>query len=226
MKGRTIIIASLVIMLGCTESVSAESFTVGKSYDSVDILLSTNLWNEYLVTAKADQKIEYSFEVQGNGTIMVFLIQGHDASLDSAYYEYFSQDTPVKSFSDTFPVDSDDGTRFTIAVMTLETENVTYQAEIEVYDRPITDFLFGLIIIVIIAVIIAAIGAAWRLRRRRGARKVEMPQRISPPVAKQAPQEIQPKRPPAARPATTRPSATRPPTTKPPATKPPTTPKK
>jgi hypothetical protein len=143
-----LIVVGLVIMLCCSGPVTAESFTVDKSYDSVDTLLSTDPWNEYKITADSDKKIEYSFEVQGSGTIMVFLIKGHSVSLSSDYYIIYSKDDSTRSYSNTFPVSSDDGTKFSIAVMTEESENVTYHATIKVVDTPVTDYLCGALIFI------------------------------------------------------------------------------
>jgi hypothetical protein len=180
MKGRAIWIVCLLVLLSSAGTVSAETFSVGDTYDSDDTLLNTDAWNEYEINADSSKKVEYSFQVQGDGSIMVLFVKGHDVDMDSSYYIMYSEDTSTKSYSNTFPVDSGDGTRFTILIVTEETENVTYSAGIKVIDKPVTDLIFGIIIFVVIIIVIAAIGAAWRSRRKRKAERMAQESQVPP----------------------------------------------
>lgn len=191
-------VVGLVLMLCCLGPVTGESFTVDKSYDSVDTLLSTESWNEYKITADSDKKIEYSFEVQGSGTIMVFLIQGHSVSLESGYYVIYSKDDSTRSYSNTFPVGSDDGTKFSIAIITDESENVTYHATIKVVETPVTDYLCGVLIFIVIIIVIAAIGVLIRSRRKRRIEYKPPQQPQYPPPGTSQPPPQQPQSPPPA----------------------------
>ncbi|UCG68741.1 MAG: hypothetical protein JSV09_13195 [Thermoplasmata archaeon] len=205
MRPSAFIGVGLVILLCCPEFVVAEVFTVEKSYNSVDTLQSTELWNEYRITAGSNKKIDYSFEVKGSGTIMVFLIKGHSVSLSSDYYVIYSKDTPTRSYSNTFSVGSDDGTRFTLAIMTEEYENVTYQAKIKVYDRPATDYICGAVILFFLLFGGAIIGLIIRSRRKRKSQvgplqqpplqPSQLPQ-IPPPPIQRPPQQPPPPPPP------------------------------
>lgn len=177
----------LVILLCCPGFAAAEVYTVGKSYESVDTLLSTDSWNEYRITADSNKKIDYSFEVQGSGTITVYFIKGHSVSYSSDYYVFYSEDSPTKSFSDTFPVGSDDGTQFTIAIMSDESEDVTYSAKIKVYDTPATDYICGAIILFFLLFGGLIIGLIIRRRRKRKGQMGSPQPPQQPPYQPQAP---------------------------------------
>lgn len=205
MRPSALIGMGIVILLCCPGFVAAEVFTVDKSYDSVDTLLSTEGWNEYRITADSDKKVDYSVEVQGSGTVMVLFIQGHTVSLSSSYYVVYSKDTPTKSYSNTFPVDSDDGTQFTLAVMTEDDDNVTYHIKIKVYDTPVTDYICGAIILFFLLFGGIIIGLILRSRRKRkgqmGSLQQPPPQpsqlpQIPPPPIQQPPQQRPPPSPP------------------------------
>jgi hypothetical protein len=173
---------------------------VEKSYNSVDTLQPTELWNEYRITAGSDKKIEYSFEVLGNGTIKVFLIKGHSVNLHSDYYVVYSQETLTKSYSNTFSVDSDDGKKFTLAVMTDDYVNVSYHAVIKVKDTPVTDYICGGIILFLLLFGGVIIGLILRSRRKRKEQQgpPQQPQpppqitQIPPPPIKRPPPQIPP----------------------------------
>lgn len=194
MKRYLIIATGLAILLLSSQMVTAETFNVGGSYNSEDTIVSTDMWNEYLVSADSGKEIEYSFDVQGTGRIMVFFVKGHSASLSSDYLILYSQDSPTKSFSKTFSVGSSDGTKFTLLVVSEGDENVTYNAKIKVVDTPITNYIIcgAILFLFIFGGSIAAFIIRSRKRKKMQAEspqyyQYQPGQQPQPPVAQQPP---------------------------------------
>jgi hypothetical protein len=173
-----LIIISTVLIYYCVGSAFADSFTVTNSYEDEQILHYTELWNEYKITADSGKQIQYSFKVEGNGTLMVLFVKGHSVDHNSDYLLQYSKDSSTKSFSDSFNVESDDGTQFTLIVMSEEIRNVTYTTKINVVDTPRTDFICGALIL---SLLIGCGGAASFLIRskRKQLERIESSSQIS-----------------------------------------------
>ncbi len=196
MKVRVIVSLMLALLILISYFAAGENFTVNGSYSSVDTLGAYESWNAYKVTAGTDQKIEYSFNVQGVGSIIVLLVVGHSVTMSSDYLVLYSQETPTKSFSDTYPVSSSQGTRYSLVVMSEEYQNITYSVKIKVVDTPVTDYIIGGAIcfsLIFGGVIIAAVLRYRKKKKRQSQQPYQYPQQpqYQPPPAQPPAQEVE-----------------------------------
>ena len=192
----TAVAMGLVCLLTLATPAMADDFTVPEGgYHSTDTLTMTDFWHEYHLSAGSDEDVKYSFEVQGSGEIMVLFAQGSTFTITSNYYSLYSKDTPVTHYSNTFPVDSSDGTAFTIVVITDDLTNVTYDVDITVEKTPATTYLFGVLILVGIVVAIVVIRVLIKRGRKPAVQFVPPQQPQQAPTA--PPQQAPPQNPPA-----------------------------
>lgn len=183
MRVNALFAMGMVTLLFCAGLTAAEAFTVGESYESVDTLAVTDLWNEYLITADSDKDVKYSVEVQGAGQVMVFFMPGHGVGLDDEYYVVYSADDPRTSYSNSFPVSTDDGTRFTLLVMTGDDFNVTYEISIEVKQT----FFTNTVCYSIIAVVLVIVGVLYLFGRKKKAEEVPLEEHLKQPEPAEQP---------------------------------------
>jgi hypothetical protein len=167
MRRIALIIIITILIYNCIGYVNAGSFAVGDSFESEHKLNYTELWNEYKITANSGKQIEYSFEVKEDGTILVLFVKGHSVNRNSDYLISYSEDNPTRSYSDSYTVDSDDGTQFTLIIMTSEDINVTYTAKIKVVDAPLTDFICGAMILLLLISCGGVAGILIRSKRKQ-----------------------------------------------------------
>ena len=170
MRGQRVIGVSIIIAILLTGIVSAAVIPVpSDGYTSVDTITPDDIFgNKYTVNAARGQRINYEFTVVGSGTIEVYFMKGGQSVLSAEYYVYYSKDTPVSSFSDVFPVGSDDGTVFDIRVESESSANISYNVNIYVDeptagDKAVTTLL---IILVIMGIIV------WIILKRRLRKKI------------------------------------------------------
>jgi hypothetical protein len=148
--------------------VNGKSFNVDKSYNSTDTLLTSDSGNDYKITAEEFDKIKYSVEVKDGNTVKIFLVQGHNVAFIFQYYQEHSVAGATQSYSNTFDVGEEDGTKFTILIQTDEIQNVTYDVNIEVV-KPLEGMgSFLLIFGVIVVVVVVIIALVFYLNKKRG----------------------------------------------------------
>jgi len=85
--------------------------------------------------------------------------KGHLTTASFQFYEEYSTNHEVRSFRQTFPVDSITGDEFTLAVNSSSDENITYQIDIEIVESD-RGLVFAVSLIggvILIAVIIWAV---------------------------------------------------------------------
>jgi hypothetical protein len=195
MKERTIISLLIVSILLITPLATADSFPVNKKYSSIDTLHDSDAWNVYKITADSDMEIVYSFTVQGPGTIMILLVIGHSVTLNSDYLVTYSQETPTKSFSDTYSVRSSEGSEYSLLVLSDDNHNITYAVNIEVRETPLINyvlcglFFFGLIFGGAIVSYIVRSNKKKKMQSQRPYQYPPQPQYQPPPAQPQA-QEV------------------------------------
>jgi hypothetical protein len=155
--------ALALIVLSCSTALG-EYKTVGKDYSSTDVILESETENRYYITADDDKEIKYSAKVVGNGTIKVLLAQGHGSPAN--YYVYYSENDDTRSYSDEFPVGSDDGEEFVLGIRSSENYSVTYKITIEVRDQTYEEmWLCGGICLGIL--VLVGIGDFYRRKKRK-----------------------------------------------------------
>lgn len=160
-----IAVGILLVLPNATATTYAVS---GSPYTPTNTLGSLDLWDSYELSAPNGAHVTYSVATSGAGCVMVLFVKGHSVSMSSTYYILYSQENCVASYSNTFPVGSNDGTDFTVLVATTSMSDVTYTVNIGVQPSSILDIALGLAVIV---VIVAVVVVVLVVRRRRKAAK-------------------------------------------------------
>jgi len=153
-------------------NVSANPYTA-----SHVVTTSTNPYDTHELTAGNGQNVAYTMTVTtSGGCAQLFFVKGHNVGPSSQYYIAYSQENCVTSYSNSFPVASNDGTQFTVLIATTQSQDVNYTASITVSTPAIPSWAIGLLVVIAIVVILAIVRGL--LRRRR---KPAMMPPISPP---------------------------------------------
>ena len=167
---------------------AAKTYSVDASpYTATNTLGALDLWDSYELSAPNGAHVTYSVTTSGSGCVMVLFVEGHSVTMDSTYYVLYSQESCVASYSNSFPVGSNDGTDFTVLVSTTSMSDVTYTVNIGVQPSSLLDIALGLALIVVIAAVVVVVLV---VRRRRKAA------RAPPPAAGLQPQMPPPGYPP------------------------------
>ena len=111
------------------------------------------MWNEYVVDVPKGHELVYSFQVIGNGSIRVLIVNevGTQAIINAQlnYYIEFSTSEPVTSYSATFPPSFSLGHEYTILVANTSYEEVTYNASISINEVDAPDYTIHYVLIVL-----------------------------------------------------------------------------
>ena len=112
-------------------------------YSGTDTIILSDMWNEYVVDVPKGHELEYSFQVIGNGSIRVLLVNevGTISIMEAQvnYYLEFSDFGPVTSYSATFPPDFSLPQDYTILVNSTGGE-VTYDVSISINEVDAPDY--------------------------------------------------------------------------------------
>ena len=112
-------------------------------YSGTDTIILGDMWNEYVVDVPKGHELEYSFQVIGNGSIRVLLVNevGTISIMEAQvnYYLEFSDFGPVTSYSATFPPDFSLPQDYTILVNSTGGE-VTYDISISINEVDAPDY--------------------------------------------------------------------------------------
>jgi hypothetical protein len=180
MKVRVLVSLLLAILLFISSFAAGDYFTVDKEYNSVDTLQADDDLNAYRITVGSGKQIKYSFSVKSSYRILVFLAIGHSVADEFDYLIEYSADKPVRSYSNTFPVGSEDGTKFCLVVSSEEPGDITYEVDIEVLDTPLINYILaGLFIGLVIAILIGAL--VVRSKRQKKAQAERLSQKPKQP---------------------------------------------
>lgn len=180
--GVTVVVVAAFLLISST-SVSATVYNVDSTdYSKSTTLQYTSIMDNYELTAKSGEHVKYSVKADTPGSCAMLLFsKGHNIGMTSQYLIAYSQENCVQSYSNEFPVGSNDGTDFTVTITTDDTFNVNYTVTIKVFAPMIPDWLVGFLVFIIIIVVVAVIGAVIRGRRRKAAQPPMMPP-MQPPL--------------------------------------------
>ncbi len=157
-KSIPILLATFILLASVPASAqttpSVQVFNVPSSgYSSTDTLVLGDMWNEYVVDVPKGHELEYSFQVIGNGSIRVLLVNevGTQAIINAQlnYYIEFSNSEPVTSYSVTFPPNFSLGQDYTILVANTTEGEVTYNASISINEIDAPDYTIYYVLIVL-----------------------------------------------------------------------------
>ncbi|MCK5024039.1 MAG: hypothetical protein KAR56_00315 [Thermoplasmata archaeon] len=122
-------------------------------YSGTDTLIQGDMWNEYVVEVPKGHELVYSFQVIGNGSIRVLLVNevGTPAIINAQlnYYIEFSTFEPVTSYSVTFPPNFSLNHDYTILVANTSYEEVSYNASISINEVDAPDYTIYYVLIVL-----------------------------------------------------------------------------
>ena len=151
-------------------------------------LLAGELWNAYELTAANGQQVAYWMNVSTAGTCASFLfVRGHDVTLESTYYLDYSQENCTRRYSNSFPVESGDGTAFTILITRAQPVNVSYNLTVSVVTPAPLGFAPGLLGFLAFVAVGSALGGLIGILIDR--RKVRRRAPEAPPTGPVGPQE-------------------------------------
>ena len=166
------------MLLGmASTTASAGTFTVDSArYTKDDSISAVDPFDAHEVTAQSGQHVKYSVTAT-SGCTELYFVKGHSVSPSSQYYVSYSQENCVGSYSNEFPVDSTDGTQFTVLILTTGTASASYTLTVETFTPAVPNWAIGIIVLVVIIVVIAAIRVA--IQRRKAA---SAPPPLQPPM--------------------------------------------
>lgn len=160
-------LGALVVVFAAPAASAATYIVTANPYTATHSLSVTDSWDSYEITASTGSKISYSVAVTETGCVKLALVQGHGVTLDSQYYIDYSQETCVASYSNTFPVESGEGTDFSVVIMTSMMTGVNYTISISTAAPAGLDPLVVLAVLLpILAVVIVVVVLVARRRKR------------------------------------------------------------
>ncbi len=158
MKYVSIILAALIILTAIPAAAQQDIPPVQinnvptSGYSGTDTIILGDMWNEYVVEVPKGHELVYSFQVIGNGSIRVLLVNevGTIAIMEAQvnYYIEFSDFGPVTSYSATFPPNFSLPQDYTILVNSTGGE-VTYTANISINEVDAPDYTIYYVLIVL-----------------------------------------------------------------------------
>ena len=205
MRHANIFVGLMLVALaavGTAPPTAADNYTLTTDrYSENRTLLTTELWDTYELTASIGRNVIYSMNVTTpGGCAMLLYVKGHNANPQSNYYRFYSQEACVPTYSNTFPVESADGTEFTVLIATQQSQDINYSVSIRI-ESPrqnagpvVPGWLLSILILVVIGVVVGIVGSV-AARRRRAARipPVVPPGYIPPPPGQPSyPQQFPP----------------------------------
>ena len=147
-------------------------------YSGTDKIISGDMWNEYIVNVPRGHELVYSFEVIGNGTIRVLLVNeiGTQAIINAQlnYYIEFSTSEPVTSYNATFPPNFSLSHDYTILVANTSIEEVSYSVSISINEVDAPDYTIYYVLIVLGLVGILAFSWITVNRQEREKQQVKL----------------------------------------------------
>ncbi len=162
------LLVALLLGVVLAPSAAATNYTVSTNpFTATHTLSSTDLWDTYELTAQNGQDIAYSVTVLTAGACAkLFFIKGHNANEQSLYYVDYSQTSCVTTYSKSFPVESSDGTQFTVLIETTYSGNVSYVVTVGITTPVVPSWAIGAIVLIVILVVVMVIVALVRRRRK------------------------------------------------------------
>ncbi len=157
MRNVSIILAALILLAAMPTSAQnipdvQVNNVPASGYSGTDTIILGDMWNEYVVDVPKAHELEYSFQVIGNGSIRVLLVNevGTISIMEGQvnYYIEFSDFGPVTSYSATFPPDFSLPQDYTILVNSTGGE-VTYTASISINEIEAPDYTAYYVLIVL-----------------------------------------------------------------------------
>jgi len=161
--------------------VAAENFDVGTTtYTKTATVGASDPFDTHELTAQNGQHVKYSMTTTG-GCAELYFVKGHSVSPASQYYITYSQESCVSTYSNDFPVESSDGTTFTVMIYRIASPDASYTLTIETYTPAVPSWVWGLLIFILVLVVPGIIGMVIRSRRRAKAAQPAMPPPEMPP---------------------------------------------
>jgi cbb3-type cytochrome oxidase maturation protein len=157
LKYVSVLLAAFILLAAvpvCAQAPSVQIFDVPSGgYSGTDTLILGDIWNEYVVEVPKGHELVYSFQVIGNGSIRVLLVNELGTQLiinaQLNYYIEFSTSEPVSSYSATFPPNFSLGYDYTILVANTTEAEVSYSASISINEIDAPDYTIYYVLIVL-----------------------------------------------------------------------------
>ena len=159
LKYVSIILATMILLAAVPISAQQDDFFVqvndvpASGYSGTDTIRQGDMWNEYVVDIPRGHELVYSFEVIGNGSIRVLLVNevGTQAIINAQlnYYIEFSNSEPVTSYSTTFPPNFSLDHEYTILVANSSSEEVSYSTSISINEVDAPDYTIYYVLIIL-----------------------------------------------------------------------------
>lgn len=143
-----------------TTSVTSNPFSASGT------LTTTEIWDSFELSASSGSRVTYTVTAASGGCVMVLFTQGHSVTMSSSYYISYSQENCVSSYTNTFPVGSNDGTDFSVVVSSTASMDVPYTVNISVAPPSELGAILGVLVIVVIVVIVAVVLVVRRRRKK------------------------------------------------------------
>jgi len=152
------------LVIAVCGSAAAEDFTVASTPYRVNHTLASHaLWNTYELNAKDPQRITYTMSITTPGACAsLFFLKGHNPGPSSEYFVTFSEESCVQTYSNSFPVEVVDGTKFSVLIATDYNGDVSYSLVIELLTPAIPTWLLGIGILAIIGIAPIALYLLWQ----------------------------------------------------------------
>lgn len=142
----------------------AQDFEVTETPFRVDHTLSQGTrWNTYELNAAVDQRVSYSVTVTtADACVILLFVKGHGIGPESAYFGTYSEERCVSNYANVFPVESADGTEFTVLIDTQSQGDVTYHLAIDIQAPVLPTWAVALFVAVGIGLAPAIVWTTWR----------------------------------------------------------------
>ncbi|MGI0148044.1 MAG: hypothetical protein ACREDF_00740 [Thermoplasmata archaeon] len=156
-------ILGIALLTAIGPPASATDFAViSTPYQVNHTLASDTRWNTYELTASIGQQVKYSITITTTGACASLLfIKGHNPGLRSEYFVTYSKESCVQTYSNSFPVEPNDGTTFSVLIETTYTGDVSYFLAIDILAPLVPTWLLGIGIVAIIGILPVLVYGMW-----------------------------------------------------------------
>ena len=168
-------------------TVSADNFSVTSTPYQVDHTLAASaLWNTYELSARDGDRVTYAMTVSTAGACAALLfVQGHDVGPMSELYISFSEARCVHNYTNSFPVESQDGKNFSVLIETSYAGDVRYSLTINIVRPLVPGWVLGTGVVVLVGLAPLLLTVVWR--RMRGQPTTPLSSITGPPPGTSSP---------------------------------------
>ncbi len=170
MKYVSIILAAFILLAGfASAQFPTQNIDVPlDGYEETDVYHHDDLWNAYEVYVPRSHELEYSFQVEGNGSFRVRLVPevGTEQILTirENYFTEYSMNESTRSYSAIFPANHGFDDEFTILISS-DVGDVIYTASISINEVDTPDYTIYYILLAL--GLFGIVGFSWVLVNRQ-----------------------------------------------------------